>query len=79
MVSHNGTVGHELHRVQEFTYPWPKGAIVVMHSDGLQSHWRLDKHPGLFLKHPAVIAGILQRDHTRGRDDVSILVAREAA
>lgn len=76
MVSHNGTVGHELHRLQEFSYAWPPRALVVMHSDGLQSHWQLDRYPGLARRHPGLIAGLLQRDFTRGRDDVAVLVAR---
>jgi anti-sigma regulatory factor (Ser/Thr protein kinase) len=76
LISHNGTVGHELHRVQEFTYPWPEGATLIMHSDGLLSRWKLDAYPGLLGRHPAVIAGVLFRDFQRPRDDVSVLVAR---
>jgi anti-sigma regulatory factor (Ser/Thr protein kinase) len=77
MVSHNGTVGHQLHKIQEFTYPWPAGALVLLHSDGLQTHWQLERYPGLGRRHPSIIAGILDRDYARGRDDVGILVARE--
>ena len=29
MVSHNGIVGHQMHRVREFEYPWPAGAMLV--------------------------------------------------
>jgi anti-sigma regulatory factor (Ser/Thr protein kinase) len=77
MVSHNGTVGHEIRRIQEFTYPWPEEAVVIMHSDGLQTHWKLDAYPGLAVRHPAVIAAVLHRDFNRSRDDVTVLVARE--
>ena len=41
MASHNGTVGHHMPRVQEFTYPWNADNILVMHSDGLTSRWDL--------------------------------------
>src|SRR5262249_11905829 len=34
VVSHNGTVGFEMGRVQQFTYSFPDDAIFVMHSDG---------------------------------------------
>jgi anti-sigma regulatory factor (Ser/Thr protein kinase) len=78
MVSHNGTVGHEVRKIQEFTYAWPPGALVIMHSDGLQTQWRLDRYPGLTTRAPAVIAGLLYRDFTRGRDDVTIAAVREA-
>jgi anti-sigma regulatory factor (Ser/Thr protein kinase) len=78
MVSHNGTVGHEMRKAQEFTYAWPQGALVIMHSDGLQTQWRLDRYPGLSTRAPAVIAGLLYRDFTRGRDDVTVAAVREA-
>jgi hypothetical protein len=48
-----------------------------MHSDGLASHWRLEKYAGLTERHPALIAGVLYRDHKRPRDDVTVLAARE--
>ena len=77
MVSYNGTVGHEVRKIKEFTYPWPKGGLLVMHSDGLATQWRLDRYAGLITRHPTLIAGVLYRDFNRGRDDVTVLVARE--
>lgn len=77
LVSHNGTVGHEMRRLQEFSYPWPADALLVMHSDGLQSRWTLENYPGLTVRHPALVAGTLYRDFVRGRDDVTVLVARK--
>lgn len=77
LVSHNGTVGHEMRKVQEFTYPWPPGALLVMHSDGLSSHWRLDRYPGLAARNPGLVAGVLLRDARRGRDDATVLAARD--
>ncbi len=78
MVSHNGTLGAEMRRVQEFVYPWPANALLLMHSDGLATHWKLDQYPGLLQRHPAVIAGVLYRDFKRNRDDVTVLCARRA-
>lgn len=79
MVSHNGTVGFEMRKVQTFSYPWALGGLLIMHSDGLNTRWRLERYPGLLNKHPSLIAGILYRDFNRGRDDVTVLVAREAS
>jgi anti-sigma regulatory factor (Ser/Thr protein kinase) len=79
MVSENGIVGHQLRKVTEFTYEHPPGATLVLHSDGLGSQWKLDRYPGLLARHPALLAGVLYRDFTRGRDDVSVLVARHTA
>ena len=74
LASHNGIVGHNMRRPQAFTAPWSPEAVVVLHSDGLQTRWRLDAYPGLARRQPSLIAGVLYRDFTRGRDDVTVLV-----
>lgn len=79
MASHNGTVGSQVRKVQEFEYPYSPGDLIIMHSDGLQTHWSLDPYPGLVTRHPAVIAGVLYRDFRRGRDDASVVVVRIVA
>lgn len=76
MVSYNGTVGYEMRKLQEFTYPWPADGVLIMHSDGLTNHWRLDRYRGLAAKHSSLIAGVLYRDFHRSRDDVTVLVAK---
>jgi anti-sigma regulatory factor (Ser/Thr protein kinase) len=77
LVSLNGTLGHVAQRISEFTYPWPHGALLVMHSDGLMGRWDLDRYPGLAQHHPSLVAGVLYRDWIRGRDDVTVIAARE--
>ena len=77
MVSLNGTAGVEMRKITEFSYPWPDDALLILHSDGLASHWNLDQYPGLFQRHPTVIAAVLYRDHDRGRDDVTVVVAKQ--
>ncbi len=76
LTSHNGIVGHEVQRIQEFTYPWLPESILIVHSDGLSTHWQLDKYPGLVSKHASAIAGVLYRDFNRGRDDATVAVVR---
>ncbi|HEX4227328.1 MAG TPA: SpoIIE family protein phosphatase [Bryobacteraceae bacterium] len=76
MVSHSGTAGYQMPRVQEFSYSIPEGALIIMHSDGLTTNWNLDVYPGLRRSHPSVIAGVLYRDATRHRDDVCVVVAK---
>jgi anti-sigma regulatory factor (Ser/Thr protein kinase) len=76
LMSHNGTVGARMRTVQELEYDWPRGGLLVMYSDGIQSRWDLRNYPGLHAHHPAVIAGVLLRDFTRGRDDVTVVVLR---
>ena len=72
--SQNGTVGLQVRRVQPLDYDWPSGGRLFMHSDGLTNRWTLDSYPGLVSRHPAVQAGVLWRDHARGRDDATIVV-----
>ena len=74
LVSHNGIVGHNAHRIQETEYPWTEGSMLVMCSDGLQTRWRLSAYQGLRHRHPAVIAAVLFRDFQRGRDDVTVVL-----
>jgi hypothetical protein len=45
-----------------------------MHSDGLSARWDLRKNALLRSRHPAVIAGVLYRDHARPRDDATVVV-----
>jgi anti-sigma regulatory factor (Ser/Thr protein kinase) len=71
----NGTVGaHFPSRIHETSVAFADGAYFVLHSDGIQSRWSLDGHPGLLTCHPAVIAGVIARDFRRGRDDATVLV-----
>ena len=77
LISYNGIVGHEMRKVQEVSVPWPGGGLLVMASDGLQTSWKLDRYPGLTVRDPGLAAAVLYRDYTRGRDDVTVLVARE--
>jgi anti-sigma regulatory factor (Ser/Thr protein kinase) len=76
MVSHNGTAGLAARRFQEFDYVVPAEGSIVMHSDGLTTSWSIEPYPGLLRRHPAVIAGILYRDASRGRDDSCVVVGR---
>jgi len=76
MISHNGTAGYHSPRLQEFEYPLPSPALIIMHSDGLHTSWNLDDYPGLRRRDPSVIAGVLYRDAARNRDDVCVTVAK---
>ncbi|MBK5511898.1 ATP-binding protein [Pseudomonas sp. TH08] len=80
LASHPGIVGGQYRKAQPFDYAHVNGHLLIMYSDGLQSRWNLQDYPGLVHRHPAVIASVLHRDFSRGRDDVTVLVvALEAA
>ena len=76
LVSMPGTLGHRLQRIRAFDYELPPGGLLVMHSDGLRSGWELKGYPGALRRDPLLIAALLIRDFERGRDDVSVVVAR---
>jgi hypothetical protein len=78
LVSHAGVVGHTVRKTQEFEAAWSPDALLVMHSDGLNTRWDLARYPGLSVRHPSVIAAVLYRDHAR-EDDVTVFVARECS
>jgi hypothetical protein len=78
IASHNGTLGHQLHKIQEFTVPWTQSSLLIMHSDGLGSKWDLNHYPGLASKHPSMIAAVLYRDFQRERDDVTVMAAKHS-
>jgi len=78
LVSYNGIVGHQVRKIQEFTYSWSRDALLVLHSDGLSSRWQVEHYSGLIVRHPALIAGVLYRDFQRDNDDATVLVARNS-
>jgi hypothetical protein len=74
LVSHNGTLGANPRRAQQFEYTRAPGSLLVMHTDGISTRWDLKRRPDVLVAHPAIFAGMLYRDHARGRDDATVVV-----
>lgn len=74
MVAMNGTAGHNARKVQSFEYPCPPNALMVMHSDGIGTGWSGERYAPVLWKHPMLLAGMLYRDFSRGRDDATVVV-----
>ena len=81
LLSHPGTLGTHLlaPRIHVQHGRWPRGATLVMTSDGIRSGWDLSAYPGLLGHDPAVIAAALHRDFTRSTDDAAVLVVRDVS
>lgn len=79
MVSNHGTLGHVAPRMREFNYPCERGALIILHSDGLSAKWDFADYPGLSSAHPSIVAAVLFRDHRRGRDDAIVAAMRVMA
>ncbi|MCM3605006.1 ATP-binding SpoIIE family protein phosphatase [Cupriavidus pauculus] len=77
MISQSGTAGIQVRSVQEQELDWPAHALVVVHSDGIQSRWQLDD-PTLLQRDPAIVAAFVLWKFCRGRDDATAVVIRRA-
>jgi anti-sigma regulatory factor (Ser/Thr protein kinase) len=78
LVSHNGTLGSIVSRIQSFRQEWKPDSVLILHSDGVHTRWDLSGYPGLLARHPAIIGGMLLRDFRRERDDASVVVVKAA-
>ena len=76
MVSHNGTLGHQVRRVQQFEYTYTPGDLLLMQSDGLSTQSKKGLPDSLFSQPPMVIAPFIFSEQVRGRDDATLLVNR---
>lgn len=76
LASQHGTVGVQIRRLQDVGQPWPDHALLMLHSDGLTTRWDLDNAPGILQHHPTLVAAWLVRDHSRGRDDATVVILK---
>ena len=76
LLTRNGIVGSRAHKVEELKYPWPTNGLLIMYSDGLHTRIALETYPGLFSRHPGIIAAVLARDCIRGKDDATVVILR---
>lgn len=76
MVSHNGTLGHQMRKVQQFSYSYQPSDLLLMQSDGLATHSKAGIPATLLEQPPFAIAPLLYSEQVRGRDDATLLVSR---
>lgn len=76
IMTQHGTLGFQIRTPQAIVYDWPEHASLILHSDGILSRWKPKHGSGLLQCDPAVIAAWLVRDHARGTDDVTAVVAK---
>lgn len=74
LVSYPGIVGHRYRKGVVANIDECSGQLLILFTDGLKSRWSLHDYPGLLHRHPAVIAAVLNRDYSRGTDDVTVMV-----
>ncbi len=76
VLTQHGTVGLQIRRPEEVLQPWPDHAVLIVHSDGIESRWGADRLMPVLGRDPQLVAAILIRDHCRGRDDATVVVMR---
>lgn len=76
LLTQHGTVGMQIRRPEETAIAWPPHALVVLHSDGIESRWGTQRLLPVLGRDPLLAAAILLRDHCRGRDDATVVVLR---
>lgn len=73
-----GIIGLNAPRPLPVESPWDNASVLVMHSDGLRSHWNIEQFPGLLQDEPPTIASRLLDELGKTDDDATVIVARRA-
>ncbi len=70
-ISNHGILGHNIpSHLLTAHYDRQDHALLVMHSDGLSSHWSIKEYPELMRREPMLIAAALYKDYKREKDDL---------
>ncbi|WPB56063.1 ATP-binding SpoIIE family protein phosphatase [Xylophilus sp. GOD-11R] len=76
MVTQHGTLGLQMRRAQEAVMALPPYAMVIVLSDGIETRWDPSRIRPLMDRDPALVAALLLREHSRKRDDATVVVLR---
>jgi hypothetical protein len=78
LMSQHGTLGLQIRKIQDVDYAWSHARADHPAFGRTDVALELGEATGLIQCDPAVVAGWLVREHTRGRDDVTVVVVRRA-
>jgi len=78
MATQHGTAGVQIRKPDQSTLALPLHGVTIVHSDGLASRWDTAPILPVLERDPTLAAAILFRDFSRGRDDATVVVLREA-
>ena len=57
-------------------HPWPLGNVLVLHSDGLRTHWSWKDFPGVAEQSAHTLAQEFLRFLAKEEDDATVIVVR---
>lgn len=72
-VNYNGTLGIKLRKFKTFEYPFKRGDVIVMHSDGISCKW-IDEFSQLWSGDLQGFSHYIIKSYGRPNDDASIIV-----
>jgi len=70
-VNYNGTLGHALRSFKVIEYPWPKGSVLIITSDGISSKY---EPQNIYGRNPIIIANSILKNYGKVHDDATVLV-----
>ena len=73
-----GVLGGSAPKAVVTEHPWDPASLLVLHSDGLRTHWRWEDFPGLVDQSAEEIARQLLRSLAKDEDDATVLVSKGA-
>ena len=73
-----GIIGLNAPNAMVTEHPWPPGHMLVLHSDGLRTHWSSKDIPGLAEQPVQALAQELLRLLAKDEDDATVIVVRSA-
>ncbi len=76
LIVRRGILGVHAPEAQPTTQPWPDDMTLVLHSDGIPTHWPEEAMAALDLGTAAEAAGSLLRQLARGNDDATVVIVR---
>lgn len=77
IMTQHGTAGMQVRKPEVTSFELPAHALVILHSDGLETRWTAERIRPLLQRDPTLVAAVLLRDHTRHRDDATVVVLRQ--
>jgi anti-sigma regulatory factor (Ser/Thr protein kinase) len=72
-----GVIGLNAPNALVTKHPWPPDHILVLHSDGLRTHWNWEDFPGLADQSAPALAQEFLRVLARQEDDATVIVVRK--
>jgi anti-sigma regulatory factor (Ser/Thr protein kinase) len=72
-----GTIGGDVRRIHDQRFPFAGDDLLLFATDGVRPKWSWTTYPGLLRRDPALVAAVLYRDYSSGRDDSTVVVSRD--